>query len=483
MRIPLDRHSGVPVYQQVARWLRQDIESGALPARTRLPATRALAEQLGVSRITVVTAYAELEDRGLVVASEGSGTYVSERAARPDRAGRAVEPSWPVWQRELGAAGSATGPDPLLPGTLAFTGAGDPRLYPVAALSRTVREVLRSDGPAALEYGRLATGHEPLRETIVEVLASQGLRTTAAQVLVTTGSQQALALACQVLLRPGDAVVVEEPTYNLALDLFRARGQRVVTVPVDAAGMRVELLEPVLQTHHPKLLYTIPNFQNPSGASMSGPRRARLLALADRYNVPIVEDDYVGDLRYEGRSPPAVKALDAAGQVIYLGTFSKLLMPGLRVGYLVADGPVYHRLAEHKRVQDLSTAPLMQRVLDRYVTVGRYQAHLRRTVRHYRRRRDALMAALADQLPEVSAPTPKGGLFAWATLPDGLSSQVLRAHAREEGVDFAPGGWFFPEPAAGDRFLRLNFCTLTPDEIVEGVRRLRVALDRCSGGG
>lgn len=483
MRIPIDRGSRVPVYRQVAGWLRQDIESGALPARTRLPATRALAEELGVSRITVVTAYAELEDRGLVVASEGSGTYVSEGAARPDRTGRPAEPSWPVWQRELGPTRPADGPDPLLPGTLAFTGAGDPRLYPVAALSRTIREVLLEDGPAALEYGRLATGYQPLRETIVEVLASQGLRTSAAQVLVTTGSQQALALACQVLLRPGDAVVVEEPTYNLALDLFRVLGTRVVTVPVDAAGMQVELLEPVLQTHHPKMVYTIPNFQNPSGASMSGPRRARLLALADRYNVPVVEDDYVGDLRYEGRSPPAVKALDTHGQVIYLGTFSKLLMPGLRVGYLVADGPVHERLAAHKRVQDLSTAPLMQRVLDRYVTVGRYQAHLRRTVRQYRRRRDVLAAALRDQLPEVSARTPEGGLFAWVTLPEGMSSAELHRHARDAAVDFAPGGWFFAEPAAGDRFFRLNFCTLTPDEIVEGVRRLRLALDRYSVSG
>ena len=522
MRIPIDRGSRVPVYRQIAGRLRQDIESGALPARARLPATRALAEELGVSRITVVTAYAELEDRGLVAAREGSGTYVAAGAAEPGRAGPAAEPSWPRWQRELGPNPPPTpapvgprteppggpgsglplggpgpglppggpgsmlppgGPGPGPPGTLAFTGAGDPRLYPVAALARTIREVLHSDGPAALEYGGDPAGHRPLRETIVEVLASQGLRTSAAQVLVTTGSQQGLALAAQVLLRPGDAVVVEEPTYNLALDLFRAGGQRIVPVPVDRAGMQVDRLEPLLRTHHPRLLYTVPHFQNPSGATLSGPRRTQLLALADRYDVPVVEDDYVGDLRYEGRSPPALKALDTSGQVIYLGTFSKLLMPGVRVGYLVADGPVLDRLAEHKRVQDVMTAPLMQRVLHRYVTVGRYQAHLRRTTRHYRRRRDALMAALRDQLPQVSAPTPAGGLFAWLTLPDGVSARVLHEHARAAGVEVAPGGWFFADPAAGDRHLRLNFVVLTPDEIVEGVRRLATALDRYSVSG
>lgn len=480
MRIPLDRTGTVPVYRQIAGWLRQDIESGGLPADTRLPATRALAAELGVSRITVVNAYAELEDLGLVLGREGSGTYVVPRGAVPPRAG--TQRGWPQWQRALDPAPRRPAPpDPPPPGTLAFTGVGDPRLFPVAALARTYAEVLRSEGAAALEYGRLDTGWAPLRETISGVLASQGIRAAPDQVLVTTGSQQALALTVQVLLRPGDAVVVEEPTYDLALDLFRAAGARIVPVPVDGAGMQVERLEPLLAAHRPKLVYTIPDFQNPTGASMSTARRHRLVALAERHDVAVVEDDYVGDLRYEGRSAPAVKALDRRGQVVYLGTFSKTLMPGLRVGYLVAEGPVFARLAFHKQVQDLTTAPLTQRVLDRYVTVGRYQAHLRRTTRHYRRRRDALAVALRDLLPEVAATSPRGGLFTWLTLPDGVSARALLAAARREGVDFAPGGRFFAAPADGDRFARLNFATLTPEEIGVGVRRLRAALDRVLG--
>lgn len=481
VRIPLDRHGGTPLYRQIEDWLRRDILSGGLPADTRLPATRTLAEELGVSRITVVNAYAGLEGDGLVRSGVGSGTFVAPRAAVPVRSSDVDLAGWPGWQRagSPDPPGAEPAPQELRhPDPIAFTGVGDPRRYPVAELSRTIKEVLGRDGTAALEYGRFDSGYEPLRHTVVRVLASQGIHADRAQVLITSGSQQALALTCQVLLEPGDAVLVEEPTYDLALDLFRTLGLRVVGVPVDAAGMRVDLVEPLLQQHRPRLVYTIPNFQNPSGTCLTADRRRHLLALAERYDVPVVEDDFVGDLRYEGRAQPAIKALDGRGQVIYLGTFSKMLMPGLRVGYLLADGPVLGRLAQHKRVQDLTTAPLMQRVLERYVTVGRYQAHLRRTTRLYRRRRDVLLTALREHLPDVVTAPPQGGLFAWLTLPDPVTAGDLLRFARQQGVDFAAGSRFFLDPRDGDRFARLNFAAVTPDEITRGVQRLGTALDR-----
>ncbi|HWM22246.1 MAG TPA: PLP-dependent aminotransferase family protein, partial [Ilumatobacteraceae bacterium] len=231
------------------------------------------------------------------------------------------------------------------------------------------------------------------------------------------------------------------------------------------------------------LIYTIPNFQNPTGASLSGGRRRRLLTLAARYNVPILEDDFVGDLRYEGRAQPAIKALDHVGQVIYVGTFSKLLMPGLRVGFLVADGPILDRLGNHKRVHDLTTPPLMQRVVDRYVTVGRYQAHLRRTTRAYRARRDAMHTAVREFLPGTSVAPSHGGLFAWLRLPGPVSAETLVSYALDEGVAFAPGHRFFAIPTDGERFLRLNFATRTPDEIIQGTRRLATAMQRANREG
>lgn len=340
---------------------------------------------------------------------------------------------------------------------------------------------MRRDGIAALEFDDMH-GYGPLRTTIAHILASQGVQTHPAGVLITSGSQQALALVAQILLKPGDVVLVESPTYDVALELFRSQRLKLVGCPTDAWGMQVEQLEPLLQQHHPRLIYSIPNFQNPSGACLSLPRRRQLIALADRYNIPILEDDFVGDLRYEGRVLPALKALDPGGRVIYVGTFSKLLMPGLRVGFLVAEGPIYDLLAQRKRVNDLVSSTLTQRALEVYVTVGRYQAHVRRSCQVYRRRRDAIVQAIGRHLPTgVQVVAPQGGLFIWVRLPEDTSAVRLLPFAAEEGVEYAPGPRFFPQPAEGEPYMRLNFAARTPDEINEGMRRLGQALRRMQG--
>jgi GntR family transcriptional regulator / MocR family aminotransferase len=481
MRIPLDHNSKIPIYRQIENWLRENIASGSLSPKTRLPATRLLAEELGISRITVKNAYAVLESDGLILTRQGSGTYVAPPVASPGLAENIAEASWPLWQME--AAGeqapgeAAPRPHGHPRNLISFTGVGDPRQFPLKEFTRILQAVLRRDGIEALEYGSFAGGYSPLRETVIHILASQGIQGRPAQVLITSGSQQALALVCQVLLTAGDVILVEKPTYNMALDLFRTLQLKILGIPIDENGMRVEQLENLLQQHHPRLIYTIPNFQNPSGACLSGARRRQLLALADRYNVPILEDDFVGDLRYEGRAQPAIKALDPGGRVIYVGTFSKMLMPGLRVGYLLADGPIFARLAQQKFVQDLTTSTLMQRTLDMYVTVGRYQAHLRRSTRLYRQRRDAMLAAIQRYLPgEATAFRPQGGLFIWLKLPEGISALDLLPLALEEGVEYAPGTRFFANPAEGEGYLRLNFATHSNENIAAGIKRLGAAM-------
>jgi GntR family transcriptional regulator / MocR family aminotransferase len=252
-------------------------------------------------------------------------------------------------------------------------------------------------------------------------------------------------------------------------------------VPVDRHGMQVEMLEKLLQQHHPKLIYTIPTFHNPTGTCLSSQRRIQLIVLADRYNIPILEDDFVGDLRYEGRNQPALKALDPGGRVIYVSTFSKILMPGLRVGFLVAEGPIYDYLVNFKRVNDLATSTLIQRALEAYVTVGRYQSYLRRSCQIFHKRRDAMLSAIQRYLPaEVSLDPPQGGLFIWVQLPEKLSSEKLLFLAGEEGVIFAPGNGFFPDGMGGRSWLRLNFVAQGPDEIEEGIKRLGRAIKRLS---
>ncbi|MDP2872070.1 MAG: PLP-dependent aminotransferase family protein, partial [Bacillota bacterium] len=229
----------------------------------------------------------------------------------------------------------------------------------------------------------------------------------------------------------------------------------------------------------PKLIYTMPTFHNPTGATMSGPRRADLVALAGRHGVPILEDDYAGDLRYEGRAHPSLKAIDPGGRVINTGTFAKMLMPGLRIGFLVAEGPVYQHLAGLKRAHDLATANLVQRALEAYLTVGLYQEHLERSRRTYRKRRDAMLGAIKEHLPAgTRATAPQGGLFVWVRLPEGLSATELLPQACAAGVAFMPGTAFCAEAAEGEQYVRLNFASQAEREIVEGVRRLGVAVAR-----
>jgi GntR family transcriptional regulator/MocR family aminotransferase len=491
MRIPLDRNSPVPLYQQIERFLRDQIRAGLLTPDARLPATRTLASSLGVSRVTVANAYDDLEAEGLLLARTGSGTFVASGFADSGQAPHeAAAHDWPLWQqelltstwlpamRELDRLSATAGPGAIH--LSAGMGASD--LYPVDDFRRAIQSVLRRDSSEAVSYGD-SIGYPPLRTTIARILSGQGIPTSPSEVLITSGSQQALALVADLLLSPGDVVLVESPTYVGAIDLFRSMGVRLVGVPMDNQGMLMDRLEDAMRTARPRLLYTIPTFHNPTGTSLSGVRRRQLIALADRYNVPIAEDDFVGDLRFEGRAQPALRALDPGGRVIYVSTFSKMLMPGLRVGFLAASGPVLDRLAARKRSIDLTTSSLMQRALEAYITVGRYQAHLRKAARVYRRRRDAMVEALQRHMPEgTEFSAPQGGLFIWVHLPEGLSSTQLHSFAAREGVTFTPGSFFYP----GERsqpYMRLNFAAHPPETIEEGVRRLGRAAQRALDAG
>ena len=488
MRIPLDRQSHIPLYQQIKTHLQQGILSGSLAPETRLPASRQLARDLGVNRITVETAYSELEADGLIFSRVGSGTYVLPPTPLPLQPIDDLEATWPLWQENVrtvvdeGSRNVAR--DELLktsqhPHPIRFAGGTSAsHMFPADDFRKVFQTIMRRDGIAALEYGE-SNGYAPLRSTIAHVLATQGLQARAENILITAGSQQAISLVSQLLLKPGDTILVESPTYGGALELFRALNYKVVGIPVDKRGMQVENLERLLQQHHPKLIYTIPNFHNPTGTCLSSSRRRELIILADRYNVPILEDDFVGDLRYDGRTQPSLKALDPGGRVIYASTFSKMLMPGLRVGFLLIEGPVYESLVDFKHVNDLATSTLIQRALEAYVTVGRYQAHLRRSCQLFRKRRDAMVAAIKRDLPaEVHFDVPHGGLFLWVRLPDNVSADNLLPLACKEGVDFVPGSRFFQDGVQGKNWMRLNFVVHAPDEIEEGIKRLGSAIEK-----
>jgi len=486
MRIPLDHQSDIPLYQQIESHIRKSILTGTLPPETRLPASRQLARDLGVNRTTVENAYSVLEADGLVFSRMGSGTYVLPVFPIPAIPKNSSDTPWPLWQTNLPRnvfSNSDTGDEMLEAGghphPISFaSGISDSRQFPVEEFRKVLQSVMRRDQIDALEYGE-RRGYAPLREGIAHILASQGLQTHPENILITAGSQQAIFLASQVLLKPNDIVLVEDPTYSAAIDLFRTLGFQIVGIPVDGQGMQVEKLEKLLQLHHPKLIYTIPNFHNPTGTCLSSARRRELILLAGKYNVPILEDDFVGDLRYEGHTQPSLKSLDPGGQVIYVSTFSKMLMPGLRVGFIVADGPVYESLLNFKRLSDLATSTLIQRALDAYMTVGRYQTYLHRSCQIFRARRDAMLDAIGRHLPKsVSFETPKGGLFIWLQLPKSFSAIDLLPIACKEGVSFAPGNSFFIDGVSGEDWIRLNFASQPVDDIEEGIKRLGTALRR-----
>lgn len=485
MRIPLEHQSNIPLYQQIGAYLRQAILSGNLSANTRLPASRQLAHDLGVNRSTVENAYSALEAEGLVFSRMGSGTYVLQQDITPTIAKRNSKSHLPLWQQNFHTQSTSSTSDMVdeflqaegHPHPINFaSGISDARQFPAEEFRKTLQKVMRRDQIAALEYG-IPNGYAPLREGIAHILASQGLQTNPENILITAGSQQAIFLASQVLLKSNDIILVENPTYSAAIELFRTLGYQIVGVPMDNQGMDVDKLEKLLQQYHPSLIYTIPNFHNPTGTCLSSTRRRKLIILAERYNIPIIEDDFVGDLRYEGYAQPSLKALDPGGQVIYVSTFSKMLVPGLRVGFIVADGPVYDSLLNYKRLSDLATSTLIQRTLDAFVTVGRYQTYLHRSCQVFRKRRDAMVKAIKNYLPsKVSFEVPNGGLFIWLQLPNSITATELLPLACKEGVAFVPGTYFFINDPHGNEWIRLNFVSQPVEDIEEGIKRLGIAI-------
>jgi len=355
-----------------------------------------------------------------------------------------------------------------------------PEVFPVDEVLDAAARVFRDFGPQALQYST-TEGYLPLRELIARHTARFGLHITPDNILITSGSQQALDLIGKVFINPGDRILVESPTYLGALQAWNAYGAEYVTLSIDDKGMNTDQLNEALRSG-PKFIYVLPNFQNPGGVTLSLQRRYRLIELADRYGVPIVEDDPYGQLRYSGVHLPTIVTLDAKGRdncercyhgnVIYLSTFSKVLAPGLRVAWVVGPPEVIRKLALAKQGADLHTATLNQMVAYEVSRAGFLDEHIGLIRRVYRERRDVMLQSMEEHFPhEVRWTRPDGGLFLWATLPRGWDAAELLPHALEQKVAFVPGASFHPN-GGGENTMRLNFSNATPEKIREGIRRL-----------
>ena len=361
-----------------------------------------------------------------------------------------------------------------------------PEVFPVDRFQEACQSILGQRGPQALQYSS-TEGYRPLREMIARHTARYGIHVEPENILITSGSQQALDLIGKIFINPGDRLLVEKPTYVGALQAWNAYQAEYITIALDDEGMQTDELEAALRVG-PKFIYVLPNFHNPAGVTLARERRQRLVELADRYGVPLIEDDPYGQLRYEGEHLPPLVVLDRqlqgregvpySGNVLYLSTFSKTLAPGLRLGWVVAPAEVIQRLVQAKQGADLHTSTLAQMIAFEVARGGFLDRHVRclRTV--YRERRDAMVAALRRSVPtDVHWTTPQGGLFLWVTLPEPLDAAALLQAAIAEHVAFVPGAAFFAD-GTGQHTFRLNFSNASPARIQEGIRRLGTVLGR-----
>ncbi len=473
--LELDRTSKKPLYQQLQTLIGARIENGGLPPGTKLPASRDLAAQLGINRNTVTNAYKELTKTGHVRSHVGQGTFVSERATSAPSPlrwsfSRAVEGAR---QRVPSPTETTPHPDPIDFASLV----PDEGLFPVEPFRVVLDAVLKREGKKLLQYGP-AAGHPPLRRYIAERLAERGVRTTTENVLIVNGSQQALDLICRTLLDPGDPVVVESPTYTIVLPLLAQYQARIDEVAMTPRGMDLDALEAQLTRSRPKLLFTMPTFHNPTGITMDLASRRRLVDLAARFRVPIVEDDFDSELRFNGKPVPPLKALDEQDCVAYIGTFSKGLFPGLRLGWIVAPRDVVVTLRRSKLISDYHTSLLLQAAVLEFCERGYYSEHLKKLALIYREKSRKLIGALERFFPKtVSWTEPEGGFASWVTLPENVSAEAVLAESSVDGVMFTPGSNFFAR-GQGKRFLRLSISRVSLEHIELGIKKLGATLER-----
>ena len=468
-----------PKGRQIVDQVQRLIREGHLNPGEALPSTRHLAERLALHRSTVATAYQELWALGWLELRPGAVPRVRRRGAlaAPVAEERRTFP----WAERLTL--------PLDPpprprpegGLISFNSLGmDPRLIPVEPLARSLKAALHREGARLLDYGD-PRGLPSLRAVLAQRMGRHGVQATPEEILVTQGAQQALDLALRALTRPGDAVLVEAPTYDHMLRLLALHRLRPLAIPEGPEGPDLAALERLAQRERPVLLYTMPSFQNPTGRCLPQSQREGLLALCERLALPILEDGFEEEMKYFGRAMLPLKSMDRAGLVLYAGTFSKVLAPGLRLGWLAGSATCLGALAGLRRSTDLGPSPILQAALEDFLLKGHFDQHLARLHRTFRRRMETALAALRRELDPALATwtAPTGGYLIWLALhgapPAGLEA-ALHAH----GVDARSGSSYFNDPESGKPFLRLSISGLDEAEITEGIARLGRALGALS---
>ncbi|MDC0670007.1 MocR-like pyridoxine biosynthesis transcription factor PdxR [Nannocystis radixulma] len=475
--VDLDPSGDLPLFVQIAHAVSADIRRGRLRPGDPLPGSRKLAEDLGVHRNTVLAAYRELESEGWIDSARARGTFVSRTLPEPTprRAGQALRtgvPARPAFDLAPGPEGYF--PMPRAPGLLTLPGGvPDVRLVPAASLARAYRRALAR--PDLLGYGD-PRGLDDLRRALADMLAAtRGLACGPDDLIVTRGSQMALSLVARALLRPGDIVAVEDPGYRPAWEALHLTGAKLVPIATDASGLDVDALATLLAREAVRAVYITPHHQYPTTVTLAAGRRLQLLALARAHRLAILEDDYDHEFHYEGRPVLPLASGDAAGSVVYIGTLSKVLAPGLRIGYLVAPQPLLERVVAVRSYTDLNGDRTLEAAAAELLVSGEVGRHIRRARRMYQARRDALVDALTQRLGDVLRVTPpSGGMALWARA-HGVDPTAWARTAQARGVAFQVGRQFSFEQRPLPH-VRLGFAGLDERGLGEAVRRMALAL-------
>ncbi|MFN7930774.1 MAG: PLP-dependent aminotransferase family protein [Blastocatellia bacterium] len=477
MLIELNRKSPLPLYAQIVTQLREMMRRGVLKSGDRLPANRELAKRLGVNRNTVTAAYEELMAEGVIRSRVGQGTFVNEvpllGAIREERV--ATFPmSWNAVLTEVpreSAFRSFMNVQRQKDTISLSHGLPQTELFPLEDFRLSLNRAFRKEGATLLQLG-LSGGYPPLQQYLASQMALLGIQVTPDEVLITNGCQQSLDLISRILVRPGDEVVIENPTFPGAISVFCGADSKFISVPVNQRGLDLDVLEDILTQRRPKLIYTVPTFQNPTGVAMDISARRQLIELAARHRVPIIEDDIYRELRYDGADVLPLKALDKYGLVIYISSFSKVGFPGLRVGWMVAPRPLIEHLNALKQRSDVHASMLSQAGIYEFARQGLLNKHVRRVKKIYAERRDTMLAALEKYFPaEAEWNKPEGGMTVWVHLPEAVNTSQLLLEAAKQGVVFSPGEYFYASQPQR-HLLRLSFTMTDALHIEVAVKRL-----------
>ncbi len=363
------------------------------------------------------------------------------------------------------------------PGVISFAGGNpSPLTFPVEEIKKIAIEALEKDPVVCLQYG-LTDGYAPLKDQIEKRLKKQGTYVEGNSLLVTTGGQQGAELCAKCFLNRGDAVIVEEPSFIGALNAFRTYGANLIGVGVDEDGINIEAVEEAIKNNDVKVLYTIPTFQNPTGITMSLEKRKKLLEICEKNNVLIFEDNPYGELRFSGENIPTIKSMDKNGCVVYFGSFSKILSPGMRLGFAYASEEVIGKMTIAKQVSDVHTPVLTQYIAAKWMEENDLDEHIKKCCDLYGHQCNLMLSEMDKKFPEnVKYTRPEGGIFIWVTLPEEFDASEVVKKCAEKKVAFVPGATFMTDLEKKSNCFRLNYSTMTDDKIIEGIDILANAL-------